>query len=126
MGDADIRVGTARGWRFASILSILTLIGGVLVMIPLFTFRYEIAEFLTQDEQIKELVANPLPIVFISYLLETIQLQRQGVIRGLNLQGKAWMITLFCYWLVGVPQGLLMAFRWGKSIEGLRVGLLIA
>ena len=95
-------------------------------MIPLFTFRNEIAEFLTQDEQIKELVANTLPIVFISYLLETIQLQRQGVIRGLNLQSKAWMITLFCYWLVGVPQGLLMAFRWGKSIEGLRVGLLIA
>ena len=63
--------------------------------------------------------------MFISYVLETIQLQRQGVIRGLNLQGRACYFTVFSYWVIGIPMALLFAFKKDKGIEGLRVGLLV-
>ena len=50
----------------------------------------------------------------------------QGVIRGLNLQSEASWATLFSYWLLGIPLGLLLAFSFDFGMTGLRLGLIVA
>ena len=47
IGHTDIRLGTSQAWRVASIISMVTIVGAVMVLIPLFSFRLEIATFFT-------------------------------------------------------------------------------
>mmetsp|Transcript_25138 Transcript_25138/g.33690 ORF Transcript_25138/g.33690 Transcript_25138/m.33690 type:complete len:95 (+) Transcript_25138:95-379(+) len=74
IGQPYIKVATARAWRFASIISIVTLVALMITLLPLFILRNEIAAFLATDPKVVELVMETLPIVFISYVLESFQL----------------------------------------------------
>ena len=96
------------------------------MLTALFIFKDEICAFFGQDAAIQDLVSDILPILFISFIFESIQLQRQGVIRGLNIQNSAVWVTVFCYLWLGLPIGLNFAFLQEKGVEGLRAGLLIS
>mmetsp|Transcript_42567 Transcript_42567/g.56187 ORF Transcript_42567/g.56187 Transcript_42567/m.56187 type:complete len:95 (+) Transcript_42567:922-1206(+) len=73
IGDPDKRVGTARAWRYASTLSIVTIFTVLVALLPLFLLREEIGEALSSDSEVLAIVLETLPIVFLSYVLESIQ-----------------------------------------------------
>ena len=66
-----------------------------------------------------------LPVIYLCFFFESIKLQKQGEIRGLNLIKSAAYITVIAHLAVSIPLGLLLAFPFGKGVIGLRAGVLV-
>lgn len=117
------RVGFA--WHYAQVLSGYVVIVALLFQFPLFFYLKEISFFLSKDEEVRRLLLEVLPLVNICFFFDAIQSQRQGVIRGLGLQGRAAWITFLCYFGITIPVGCAFAFNMKLGIEGLRAGVLV-
>ena len=88
MGNSIGEVGeysTKMAWRYASMISSLTLLLTISVQVPLFMFMEEISELFMSDPEVQNLLLQVMPIVFICFFFEAFQCQQQGVIRGLGL-----------------------------------------
>ena len=111
--------------HYAQVLSGISIVLTILCQVPLFVYMHDIANVFTHDPITKSLLLQVLPIVFICFFFDVVQSQRQGVIRGLNLQKNAFWITLGCYYLIAIPASVTLAFKQDKGVEGLRAGVLI-
>lgn len=65
-------------------------------------------------------------VLLIYIWFDTIHGVQSGIIRGLNLQFRGAILTLVCYYILGMPLALVFAFicKWG--IMGLWAGFTIA
>lgn len=57
---------------------------------------------------------------------DTIHGVQSGIIRGLGLQAYGFLYTLFCYYIIGMPLALVLAFTAKMGIVGLWIGYSIA
>lgn len=57
---------------------------------------------------------------------DTIHGVQSGIIRGLGLQAYGFLYTLFCYYIIGLPLALVLAFTAKMGIVGLWLGYSIA
>lgn len=57
---------------------------------------------------------------------DTIHGVQSGIIRGLGLQAYGFLYTLFCYYIIGMPLALVLAFTAKMGIVGLWLGYSIA
>lgn len=117
------KVGFA--WHYAQVMSGLSIVLTILFQVPLFLYMHDIAKVFTLDPSTRQLLVQVLPVVFISFFFDVVQSQRQGVIRGLNLQMNAAVLTVICYYGIAIPTGAAFAFKQGKGVEGLRAGVLV-
>ena len=75
MGNPDMHYGTTRAWRFASIISMTTIVYAMTALIILIFFTNEIiSTIFVQNSKVKELTHEIMPIVFISFVMESLQL----------------------------------------------------
>ena len=57
------------------------------------------------------------------FLLDGMQGVMHGPLRALGLQGKGSIVGIICYWLIALPLGSLLAFKFDFGLIGLLVGL---
>lgn len=65
-------------------------------------------------------------VLLIYIWFDTIHGVQSGIIRGLGLQAYGFLYTLFCYYIIGMPLALVLAFTAGMGIVGLWLGFSIA
>ncbi|KAI4341194.1 hypothetical protein MLD38_025949 [Melastoma candidum] len=132
LSAACIRVANelGRGNEEAAMFSvkvILTnsLIIGILFSILFLVFGKDIPRLLTSDIEVQEAMADLSYLLSISFLFNSIQPVFTGVAVGSGLQGRVAIINICCYYLVGLPVGLLLGFLANWGIKGLWIGLLL-
>ena len=76
IGDPDMRVGTAKAWRYSTLIAVTVFFYNLLALAPFTYFIDEIAEVLTGRSGVYDEVRNLLPVVLLSFFFETMQLQR--------------------------------------------------
>ena len=101
---------------------ILTLI----VIIILKTCQRPIAELFTQDKKTDEIIFDVINILCLYIFFDTIHGVQSGIIRGLGLQLWGSIYTLICYYLIGLPTALTLAFKRDLGVYGLWLGFSIA
>ena len=67
-----------------------------------------------------------LPILLLYIFFDTIHGVQSGIIRGLGLQVYGSVYTLVCYYLIGIPLALHLAFSKELGVYGLWLGFSIA
>lgn len=72
-------------------------------------FRYEIAEIFVTDEIVIGMAASLLFIAAIYQFSDTVQVVVSGVLRGYKDTKAILYITLFSYWIIGMPLGYALA-----------------
>jgi MATE family multidrug resistance protein len=77
----------------------------------------------TSDERVVELVANILPLAALYQISDNTGAMGGAAIRGCGLQRWGAYINLSCYYLVGIPLGLLLTFHYDLGLFGLWVGI---
>jgi len=65
-------------------------------------------------------------VLLIYIWFDTIHGVQSGIIRGLGLQAYGFLYTLFCYYIIGMPLALVLAFTAKMGIVGLWLGYSIA
>ncbi|GKV17008.1 hypothetical protein SLEP1_g27568 [Rubroshorea leprosula] len=90
------------------------------------TVRHKWATMFTQDEVIVKLTSTVLPIIGLCELGNCPQTTGCGVLRGTARPKVGANINLGCFYLVGTPVAVGLAFFAGFDFQGLWMGLLAA
>jgi MATE family multidrug resistance protein len=126
-----VRVGNAvgrgdeRGVRYAGFCGIgLTLVtqlfsAGLMLGLPHF-----IATLYTHDPKVIGLAAQLIVLAGLFQFSDGIQVASNGALRGLKDTRVPMAITLFAYWIIGMPVGWWLAFHKGMGARGMWMGLI--
>ncbi|XP_027923899.1 protein DETOXIFICATION 49-like [Vigna unguiculata] len=131
--SVSTRVGNKLGAQKPSKARLSAIVGlscsfvsGVLALIFAFMVRNTWATMFTKDKEIITLTSMVLPIIGLCELGNCPQTTGCGVLRGTARPKVGANINLGCFYLVGMPVSVWLAFFTGYDFQGLWLGLLAA
>ncbi|KAM3738547.1 hypothetical protein ACB098_09G138300 [Castanea mollissima] len=131
LGAACVRVsneigkGNAKAAKFSIKVILCTSITiGVIFWALFLAFGNKISYWFTSDEEVAEAVSSLSTLLAFSVLLNSVQPVLTGVAIGAGLQGIVAIVNICCYYVVGVPIGILLAYVADLEVQGLWIGLL--
>lgn len=117
--------GDASGVRYAGFCGIgLTLVTQVVSAGLMLGVPHLIASLYTHDETVIALASQLLVLAGLFQFSDGIQVASNGALRGLKDTRVPMAITLFAYWLVGMPVGWWLAFHVRLGARGIWMGLI--
>jgi MATE family multidrug resistance protein len=126
-----VRVGHAAGRgdatavRYAGFTGIaLTLATQAVSATLMLAIPHAIAHVYSGDPRVIALAAQLLVLAGIFQFSDGIQVVSNGALRGLKDTRVPMLITVFAYWVVGMPIGAWLAFGAGYGVRGMWVGLI--
>ncbi|CAO2842553.1 unnamed protein product [Amaranthus hypochondriacus] len=99
---------------------LVALVFAVLVLI----FRYQLSYIFTGGAEVSEAVADLSPFLAISILLNGIQPVLSGVAVGCGWQSFVAYVNVACYYVVGIPTGVLLGFYFNLGVKGIWGGMI--
>ncbi len=128
-----VKVGVANGRNDFSEIKRYSLAGSFMIF-AFMTFTaflfIKIPDFLlnifTKDLAV---VAVALPVMFIVacfQIFDGMQVAFSGILKGLKMTKPIMFTTALAYWLIGVPMGCILAFKYNIVLFGFWLGLAIA
>ncbi len=128
----SIRVGEAVGMRSrprvvrAGTVALL-LTGGFMAgccLLFLSANQFLISLYIS-DPMVTEIATSLLVIAGFFQLSDGVQVVGLGILRGMADVNVPTVITLFAYWIIGLPLGYALAFWAGMDAQGIWIGLLV-
>ncbi|MEM7480505.1 MAG: MATE family efflux transporter [Acidobacteriota bacterium] len=126
-----VRVGNAVGRGSAAAVRRAAWVGVVTVMAVqvvsaslMLALPEPIARVYTADEGVIAIAVQLLFLGAIFQLSDGLQVSASGALRGLKDTRVPMLLTLVAYWLLALPLGHLLAFRWQVGAEGMWIGLI--
>lgn len=119
-GANDIRLARRTGRSNLFLGAVFMAFCGLL----LFFFRSPIAAMYIDNETVQKCAESLLVLAALFQLSDGIQAIGLGILRGLTDVRIPTLITLFAYWVIGLPLGYYLGFNRGLGIEGIWIGLL--
>jgi len=131
--SVSTRVGNKLGAQKPSKARLSAIVGlscsfvsGVLALVFALMVRNSWASMFTKDKEIISLTSMVLPIIGLCELGNCPQTTGCGVLRGTARPKVGANINLGCFYLVGMPVSIWLAFFSGYDFQGLWLGLLAA
>ncbi|MBI2520054.1 MAG: MATE family efflux transporter [Bdellovibrio sp.] len=90
-----------------------------------FLFPTHIVGLYTQDLQLIAVASSLLFYVGLFQIPDGLQITLWGSLRGLGIARAPLIMCLLCHWLIGLPLGYQLAFRYSMKAQGLWLGLTI-
>ncbi|XP_057785904.1 protein DETOXIFICATION 21-like [Salvia miltiorrhiza] len=132
LAAASVRVsnelgkGDSRAVKFSIVNVVLTsFVIGVLLFTFFLLFRGRVAYLFTDDGDVAAKVSHLSPLLAFSLLLNSIQPVLSGVAVGAGWQSVVVYVNLGCYYLIGIPFGILLGYVINLQVEGVWIGMLI-
>ncbi|KAA3473161.1 protein TRANSPARENT TESTA 12-like [Gossypium australe] len=130
-GAAIVRVanelgrGNAKALKFAikTIMSESICIGMVFFILCLGCW-HQISYLFTSDEQVAQVISSLSDLLALSVLFNSFQAILTGVAIGAGFQGMVAIVNLGCYYIVGLPIGVVLGYVLNLQVTGLWIGLL--
>lgn len=80
----------------------------------------------TRDVDLINICVPILVLVGIFQIFDGLQVSLGGVLKGIKKTKIVMLSSLFAYWVIGIPLGALLAFRYHLHLYGFWVGLAVA
>ncbi|RVW43389.1 hypothetical protein VitviT2T_000636 [Vitis vinifera] len=111
--------------KFAVVVVVITsfLIGLVLSAI-LIIFRKQYPALFSDSEEVEELVDELTPLLAFCIVINNVQPVLSGVAIGAGWQAFVAWVNIACYYLFGVPLGLVLGYKVGLGVKGIWCGML--
>ncbi|KAL2547130.1 MATE efflux family protein [Forsythia ovata] len=112
--------------KFSAVVAGITslLLGFLFALFLLVTTKQYPAIF-SNSSEVKHLVEELTPLLGICILFTNVQYALTGVATGAGWQVPVAYINVGCYFLLGVPLGVLMAYKFKMGIKGIWNGMLL-
>ncbi|XP_058208409.1 protein DETOXIFICATION 21-like [Rhododendron vialii] len=131
LAAASVRVanelgrGSSKAAKFSIVNIVLTsfLIGFVLFVFFLL-FRGRLAYIFTENSDIAAAVGDLSNLLAWSILLNSVQPVLSGVAVGAGWQSIVTYVNIACYYLVGVPVGVVLGYVFDFQVKGVWIGML--
>ncbi|KAI3885483.1 hypothetical protein MKW92_014943 [Papaver armeniacum] len=118
--------GSSKGAKFAILVSTLTsLTIGVVLFVFFLFLKGKLAYIFTTDEAVAIAVDGLAPLLAFSILLNSVQPVLSGVVVGAGWQSIVAYVNIACYYLVGIPIGMVLGYLINLQVRGIWMGMLI-
>ena len=121
-GNAEPQVASAAGWSGIFAGAAFMLVAAIIFL----TLPRALGRIFTPDRGV---IAAAVPLLLVAagfQFFDGIQITVTGALRGAGNTTAPLYTHLLCYWIVGMPLGCLLCFRFHLGAAGLWLGLLIA
>ena len=119
VGRRDPRGAASAGWTAIAIgVGFMSSAAIVFLVMPRALIR-----LFTDDAAVLEIGVSLLFVAAVFQLFDGLQGVTTGALRGLGDTRTAMLWNLAGHWVVGLPLGYLLCFRWGLGVVGLWWGL---
>ncbi|GFP82107.1 protein transparent testa 12 [Phtheirospermum japonicum] len=132
MAAASVRVsnelgkGDSKAAKFSIMNIVLTSFSiGLGLFVFFLFFREHLAYIFTSDHDVAAEVAHLSPLLAFSILMNSVQPVLSGVAIGAGWQSVVVYVNLGCYYLIGIPFGLLLGYVIKLQVEGVWIGMLV-
>lgn len=88
-------------------------------------FAPQIIALYTTDTQVVNMAIYLLYIAAFFQLSDGIQCVGLGILRGIGDTKMPTLITIFAYWVIGIPLGYILCFKLNQNLYGIWIALLI-
>ncbi|GKU98658.1 hypothetical protein SLEP1_g11631 [Rubroshorea leprosula] len=121
----ELGKGNAEAVKFSikTILSTTTFIGLFFFVLCL-VFGRQISYLFSSSEEVAESVSSLSNLLAINILLNSIQPVLSGVAIGAGMQTTVAVVNLGCYYVIGIPLGVVLGYVVNLQIKGLWIGML--
>ncbi|QCD97184.1 multidrug resistance protein [Vigna unguiculata] len=117
--------GSSKAAKFSILITVLTsfVIGFVLFLMFLF-LRERLAYIFTTDPEVANAVGDLSPLLSFSILMNSVQPVLSGVSVGAGWQSIVAYVNIGCYYLIGIPVGVLLDHFLHLNVKGIWIGML--
>ncbi|KAK9290341.1 hypothetical protein L1049_008508 [Liquidambar formosana] len=131
LAAASVRVsnelgrGSSKAVKFSITVVVLTsLTIGVLLWALVLAFRQSISYIFSNSIEVAHAVADLSILLGFTLLLNSIQPVLSGVAVGAGWQSTVAYINIICYYLIGLPFGLLLGYVAKLTVKGIWMGMI--
>ncbi|KAJ8759013.1 hypothetical protein K2173_003251 [Erythroxylum novogranatense] len=111
--------------KFSLVVAVISsfFIGLVLSLILLIT-RNSYPSLFSSDIKVRKVVHKLTPLLGLSIVINTVQPVLSGVAVGAGWQAVVAYVNIGCYYVFGIPLGLLLGYKIGMGVTGIWIGLI--
>ncbi|XAR53788.1 hypothetical protein NMG60_11022470 [Bertholletia excelsa] len=121
----ELGAGNPKSAAFSVVVVSLVSFGiAVVEAASMLVFRHVICFAFTGGEIVADAVSNLCPLLAVSLILNGVQQVLSGVAVGCGWQESVAFVNLGCHYLVGIPLGCLLGFKFNLGVKGLWSGML--
>ncbi|XP_031259978.1 protein DETOXIFICATION 27-like [Pistacia vera] len=121
----ELGAGNGKGAKFATAVSVITsIIIGLFFWLLIIIFHNKLALIFSSSAPVLNEVSKLSVLLAVTILLNSVQPVLSGVAVGSGWQSSVAYINLGCYYLVGVPLGVLMGWGFHYGVMGIWAGMI--
>ncbi|KAG0481545.1 hypothetical protein HPP92_012403 [Vanilla planifolia] len=128
---ASVRVSNELGARNPKsaafsvvVVNLTSFVISVTIGIILMCVRDRISYFFTEGETVANAVSDLCPLLVITIILNGVQPVLSGVAVGCGWQAFVAYVNVGCYYIVGIPAGVVLGFNFGLGAKGIWTGMI--
>ncbi|KAM6496606.1 MATE efflux family protein [Amanita muscaria] len=126
----SVRIGNLLGERKArkaqatsNAAILMALVSAACSIMMFVVFRNHWAYLFNNDPEVVTLVGTILPIVALYQLFDSNSAVTAGIFRARGKQLVGALLNLSAYYMLGIPLGIFLAFKWKMGLVGLWLGI---
>ncbi|XP_077251493.1 protein DETOXIFICATION 27-like [Tasmannia lanceolata] len=121
----ELGAGNGKAAKFATIVSVVTsTIMGLFFFVLILGFHDKFALIFTSSNVVLQAVDRLSILLAFTIFLNSVQPILSGVAVGSGWQASVAYINIGCYYLIGLPLGILMASLFNLGVEGIWLGMI--
>ncbi|XP_017435825.1 protein DETOXIFICATION 40 [Vigna angularis] len=106
------------------VVSMVSFIIGVIEAVIILALRRVLSYAFTDGETVAHAVSDLCPYLAVTLILNGIQPVLSGVAVGCGWQTTVAYVNVGCYYLIGVPLGCILGFKFGLGVQGIWSGMI--
>ncbi|XP_061361235.1 protein DETOXIFICATION 34 [Gastrolobium bilobum] len=121
----ELGSGHPRAAKYCVIVTVVeSLIIGIISAGIILIAKDDFAVIFTDSKEMQKAVSKLASLLGITMILNSVQPVISGVAVGGGWQGLVAYINLFCYYIIGLPFGFLLGYKWGYRVQGIWTGMI--
>lgn len=111
--------------KFSLVVATLaSLMIGLVIALILVLARNLYPDLFTNDAGVKELVKQLTPLLAVCIIINNVQPVLSGVAIGAGWQAAVAYVNIGCYYIFGIPLGLILGYWLQMGVQGIWIGML--
>ncbi|KAH8500009.1 hypothetical protein H0E87_015302 [Populus deltoides] len=111
--------------KFSLVVATLaSLMIGLVIALILVLARNLYPDLFTNDAGVKELVKELTPLLAVCIIINNVQPVLSGVAIGAGWQAAVAYVNIGCYYICGIPLGLILGYWLQMGVQGIWIGML--
>lgn len=121
----ELGAGNPKSAAFAVVVvNVVSFCIAVVEAIVVMALRHVISYVFTSGETVADAVADLCPFLAVTLILNGVQPVLSGVAVGCGWQAFVAYVNVGCYYLVGIPLGCLLGFKFDFGVKGIWTGMI--